>query len=100
LSAVLFIRLVSGALADFTGAHFALRSALCSLRRIATGLHYPLPLHLQKAYVHLGYKQGSFPVTEKVAKTLLSLPMPPIEPRTDTICRSVYKPISESRLIS
>ena len=44
---------------------------------IATGLHYPLPLHLQKAYDHLGYKQGSFPVTEKVAKTLLSLPMFP-----------------------
>jgi len=44
---------------------------------IATGLHYPLPLHLQKAYDRLGYKQGSFPVTEKVAKTLLSLPMFP-----------------------
>jgi len=44
---------------------------------IATGLHYPLPLHLQKAYDHLDYKEGSFPVTEKVAKTLLSLPMFP-----------------------
>jgi len=44
---------------------------------IATGLHYPLPLHLQKAYEHLDYKEGSFPVTEKVAKTLLSLPMFP-----------------------
>jgi len=44
---------------------------------IATGLHYPLPLHLQKAYEHLDYKEGSFPVTEKVAKTLLSLPMYP-----------------------
>jgi len=44
---------------------------------IATGLHYPVPLHLQKAYEHLDYKEGSFPVTEKVAKTLLSLPMFP-----------------------
>ena len=44
---------------------------------IATGLHYPLPLHLQKAYDRLGYKQGSFPVTEYVAKTLISLPMFP-----------------------
>lgn len=44
---------------------------------IATGLHYPLPLHLQKAYEHLDYKEGSFPVTEKVAKTLISLPMFP-----------------------
>ncbi len=44
---------------------------------IATGLHYPLPLHLQKAYEHLGYKQGDFPVTERIAERLLSLPMFP-----------------------
>ena len=44
---------------------------------IATGLHYPLPLHLQKAYNHLGYKKGDFPVTETVASRLLSLPMFP-----------------------
>ena len=44
---------------------------------IGTGLHYPLPLHLQKAYAHLGYKDGSFPVTESVAKKLISLPMFP-----------------------
>jgi dTDP-4-amino-4,6-dideoxygalactose transaminase len=44
---------------------------------IGTGLHYPLPLHLQTAYAHLGYKDGSFPVTESVAKRLISLPMFP-----------------------
>ncbi len=44
---------------------------------VATGLHYPLPLHLQKAYAHLGYKKGDFPVTERVAERLLSLPMFP-----------------------
>ena len=44
---------------------------------IATGLHYPMPLHLQKAYSHLGYKKGDFPVTEDVAERLLSLPMYP-----------------------
>ena len=44
---------------------------------IATGLHYPLPLHLQQAYAHLGYKEGDFPVTEEVASRLLSLPMFP-----------------------
>jgi dTDP-4-amino-4,6-dideoxygalactose transaminase len=44
---------------------------------IATGLHYPLPLHMQKAYEHLGYKEGDFPITERVAKRLLSLPMYP-----------------------
>ncbi len=44
---------------------------------IDTGLHYPLPLHLQKAYKGLGYMQGDFPVSEKAAKGILSLPMFP-----------------------
>lgn len=44
---------------------------------IGTGLHYPIPLHLQKAYEHLGYSQGDFPVTEQLARELLSLPMFP-----------------------
>jgi dTDP-4-amino-4,6-dideoxygalactose transaminase len=42
---------------------------------IATGLHYPLPLHLQKAYTSMGFKKGDFPVSERIAKRLLSLPM-------------------------
>ncbi len=44
---------------------------------ISTGLHYPIPLHLQNAYKHLGYKKGDFPITEKHAERLLSLPMFP-----------------------
>jgi dTDP-4-amino-4,6-dideoxygalactose transaminase len=44
---------------------------------IATGLHYPQPLHLQRAYADLGYKSGDFPVTERVAREILSLPMFP-----------------------
>ena len=44
---------------------------------IATGIHYPIPLHLQKAYQYLKYKQGDFPVTEKVAAEIVSLPMFP-----------------------
>jgi dTDP-4-amino-4,6-dideoxygalactose transaminase len=48
-----------------------------SERGCATGLHYPVPLHQQKAYVHLGYKKGDFPVAEKVATEILSLPMFP-----------------------
>jgi dTDP-4-amino-4,6-dideoxygalactose transaminase len=44
---------------------------------IGTGLHYPIPLHLQKAYIDSGYTEGDFPTTEKVASEILSLPMYP-----------------------
>jgi dTDP-4-amino-4,6-dideoxygalactose transaminase len=44
---------------------------------IGTGIHYPIPLHLQKAYEHLGYKNGAFPFTECVAAEIVSLPMFP-----------------------
>lgn len=44
---------------------------------ISTGLHYPIPLHLQKAYASNGFKRGDFPHAEKVASEILSLPMFP-----------------------
>jgi len=44
---------------------------------IATQVHYPTPLHLQRAYASLGHKKGDFPVTEKAAEEILSLPMYP-----------------------
>jgi dTDP-4-amino-4,6-dideoxygalactose transaminase len=44
---------------------------------IGTGIHYPVPLHLQKAYCSLHYKPGDFPVTEKAAAQIISLPMYP-----------------------
>lgn len=44
---------------------------------IGTGIHYPIPLHLQKAYTSLGYRPGDFPVCEKAAERILSLPMFP-----------------------
>ena len=46
-------------------------------RAIGTGLHYPVPLHLQAAYAGLGLPVGSFPVTEAAARDILSLPMFP-----------------------
>ncbi|WP_205502738.1 DegT/DnrJ/EryC1/StrS family aminotransferase [Rufibacter psychrotolerans] len=44
---------------------------------IQTLIHYPIPPHLQKAYQHLGYKKGDFPITEELAATSLSLPLFP-----------------------
>lgn len=44
---------------------------------IATGIHYPVPIHLQPAYAELGHQPGDFPVTERLAQRILSLPMYP-----------------------
>jgi dTDP-4-amino-4,6-dideoxygalactose transaminase len=44
---------------------------------IGTGIHYPIPLHLQKAYAAMHYRKGNFPVTEKAAAEIVSLPMFP-----------------------
>lgn len=54
----------------------ALRKALTDAR-IGAGLHYPVPLHRQEAYAHLGYAEGALPITERTAAELLSLPMFP-----------------------
>jgi dTDP-4-amino-4,6-dideoxygalactose transaminase len=46
-------------------------------RGIASGRHYPIPVHLTGAYEHLGYREGAFPVAEAVARECLSLPIFP-----------------------
>ena len=49
---------------------------------IGTAIHYPIPLHLQKAYQRLRYKEGDFPVTERTSAEILSLPMfPQLQPQ-------------------
>jgi dTDP-4-amino-4,6-dideoxygalactose transaminase len=53
---------------------------------IATQIHYPTPLHLQRAYATMGHKEGDFPVTEKAATEILSLPMyPQLEPQQQKV---------------
>jgi dTDP-4-amino-4,6-dideoxygalactose transaminase len=44
---------------------------------IGAGLHYPVPIHLQGAFAHLGHKAGDFPVAERLASEMISLPMFP-----------------------
>jgi len=58
---------------------------------VATGIHYPIPLHLQAAYNYLGYKKGDFPITEKVSQEILSLPM--FAELNDDQINKVAKPI-------
>jgi dTDP-4-amino-4,6-dideoxygalactose transaminase len=53
-----------------------LQSAM-DAQQISWGIHYPIPVHLQKAYADLGYKNGSFPVSEAITAEILSLPMFP-----------------------
>ena len=50
---------------------------------IGTMIHYPIPPHLQPAYVELGYKTGDFPIAEQVHQQIISLPMGPTMSESD-----------------
>ena len=50
---------------------------------IGSSIHYPIPPHLQEAYKELGFKKGTFPIAEKLSKTLLSIPLYPGLKRSD-----------------
>jgi len=64
---------------------------------IGTGFHYPIPLHLQKAYAHMKIPIGSFPVTEACAKKLLSLPMFPelTEEQIAHVCQELQNAVKK-----
>jgi dTDP-4-amino-4,6-dideoxygalactose transaminase/acetyltransferase-like isoleucine patch superfamily enzyme len=61
--------------------------------RIGTAIHYPIPLHLQKAYLSLNYSSGDFPVTERVSSEIVSLPMFPhlAELQQGRVAREILK---------
>ena len=62
-------------------------------KNIATNIHYPIPVHLQKGYSDLGYKKGEFPKSEKNAKEILSLPIFPELGESEIlyICNNIRK---------
>ena len=60
-------------------------------RGIGTAIHYPVPIHLQEAYAFLGVGRGSYPIAERVAEEIVSLPMFPelTEQQVETVIREV-----------
>ncbi|MEF3168500.1 MAG: DegT/DnrJ/EryC1/StrS family aminotransferase [Deltaproteobacteria bacterium] len=64
---------------------------------IPTAVHYPIPLHMQPAFSYLGYAKGDFPVAERAAERVLSLPMHPYlkEEDLERICRAVRQAVRE-----
>jgi dTDP-4-amino-4,6-dideoxygalactose transaminase len=68
---------------------------------IGTAIHYPIPLHQQKAYQHLGYSTGDFPVTERVAAEILSLPMfPQLDHTRQELVASKLRELLDARVES
>ena len=60
---------------------------------VDTKIHYPVPIHLQKAAAYLGYKKGDFPVTEKQCETILSLPVFPqlTDDEVNYVCEKIIE---------
>lgn len=65
-------------------------------RQIQTNIHYPIPVHLQKAYQEFGFGEGDLPVTEKAAAELLSLPMFPELERSqvEEVCAAIRQEVA------
>jgi UDP-2-acetamido-2-deoxy-ribo-hexuluronate aminotransferase len=60
---------------------------------IAARVYYPVPMHLQPCYKDLGYKEGSFPISEKACQSVLSLPVYP--ELTDEMIEYVIETVKE-----
>ena len=75
-----------------------LREHLAS-QGIATAVYYPLSLHLQEIFHHLGYREGGFPVSEKAQEEVFSLPMYPEldEEQIEGIAKSINNGLGSNR---
>lgn len=70
-------------------------------RGVATGIHYPTPVHLTDAYSHLGISRGAFPVAEQAADEILSLPMfPHLSEAQQTRVAEVLRSVVPARSVS
>jgi dTDP-4-amino-4,6-dideoxygalactose transaminase len=60
-------------------------------KEIETGIHYPIPLHLQTCYASMGLREGSFPVAERAAREVLSLPLFPemTDAQVERVCEAL-----------
>lgn len=60
---------------------------------VGYSIYYPMPLHLQKAFQYLGYKEGDFPVAEKVSKQIIALPIYPeiTKEEVEFVCETINK---------
>jgi dTDP-4-amino-4,6-dideoxygalactose transaminase len=75
--------------------------AKLAAENIGTGIHYPVPLHLQKAYAHLEHREGDFPVAERLAKEIVSLPMyPNLTDEQQSLVYEKIRQISDERIAS
>lgn len=68
-------------------------------RGVGCGIHYPVPIHLQPAYRHLGYASGRFPVAERLALRCLSLPMYPelTSSQIEIVCQALKESLARVR---
>ncbi|MGD9200537.1 MAG: DegT/DnrJ/EryC1/StrS family aminotransferase [Chitinispirillia bacterium] len=68
-----------------------LLQAYLNENKISTGIHYPIPLHLQPCFNHLGYRKGDFPISEKLADNCISLPLFPeiTEEQIQYVCSTI-----------
>ncbi|WP_088894519.1 DegT/DnrJ/EryC1/StrS family aminotransferase [Leptolyngbya ohadii] len=75
----------------------ALQTGLTELG-IQTGIHYPIPCHLQPAYQHLGYRAGDFPVAERLSQEILSLPLYPgmVEAQVQQVVEAITALVNRS----
>jgi dTDP-4-amino-4,6-dideoxygalactose transaminase len=69
---------------------------------VAVLIHYPIPIHLQEAYAELGGRKGDFPVSERIAQEILSLPMYPhmTNKQIEYVCASLKEVCARSQKVS